>query len=62
MGGNTGEGFRKGAVKDRTQSYNHHTDSYVKRDSKTGLILSSKKGEPYKGVTITKKESNKLKK
>ena len=56
MGGNTGEGYRKGAVKDRTQSYNPKTDSYVKRDSVTGKIISCKSKEPYKGVTILVKK------
>jgi hypothetical protein len=59
MAGNTGDGHRKGAVSNRTQSYNSKTDSFVKRDSITGKILACKKGEPFKGVTL--KEKTKLK-
>ena len=55
MAGNTGKGTRKGAVTQRSQTYNPKTNSYVKRDTKTGQFLSSTKKGPYKGVT---KESN----
>ena len=51
MGKNTGSGFRDGAVKDRSQSYNPKTNQYVKRDSNTGRIMSCK-DTPYKGVTL----------
>ena len=54
MGGNTGNGHRKGAVKGKSQTFNGKTNSYVKRDTKTGKFVSSK-STPYKGV---KKESN----
>jgi len=49
MGKNTGNKTRKGAVKDRSQTFNKRTNLYVKRDVKTGKFLSSKK-TPYKGV------------
>ena len=55
MAGNTGIGTRKGAVKQRSQTYNPKTKSYVKRDAKTGQFLSSTTKGPYKGV---KKETN----
>lgn len=54
MGGNTGKGHRNGAVKGKSQTYNGKTNSFVKRDTKTGQFVSSK-STPYKGVT---KESN----
>ena len=50
MGKNNGEGSRKGAVKNRTQTYNPKTKQYVKRDTNTGKIMSTK-NTPYKGVS-----------
>lgn len=56
MAKNTGEGSRKGAVKDRTQTKNSRTEQWVERDEEKG---SSKRGEfrnvkedgkPFKGV------------
>jgi hypothetical protein len=56
MAKNTGEGSRKGAVKDRTQTNNPRTDQWVERNEQRG---SSKRGEfqnvkedgrPFKGV------------
>ena len=35
MTGNTGNGYRKGAVKQRTQFFNPHTRLYVKKDDNT---------------------------
>ena len=61
MAGNTGNGHRKGAVKGKTQTYNGKTKSYVKRDTKSGKFVSSKK-TPYKGVKkeqTAKKNNNK---
>ena len=57
MAGNTGKNTRKGAVKQRSQTYNPKTDSYVKRDKDTGRFLSSKKSTPYKGVSKEKKKT-----
>jgi len=50
MGKNNGEGSRKGAVKNRSQTYNPKTKQYVKRDTNTGKIMSTK-NTPYKGVS-----------
>lgn len=51
MAGNTGKGFRRGAVRDRSQALNPKTNSYVKRDSGTGRFLDGKAdGKPFKGV------------
>jgi hypothetical protein len=56
MAKNTGEGSRKGAVKDRTQIVNPRTDQWVERNEQRG---SSERGEfknvkedgrPFKGV------------
>jgi len=49
MGKNTGEGHRNGQMKDRKQFYNEKTGQYVKLNTETGKIMSSK-GTPYKGV------------
>ena len=49
MGGNTGNGSRKGQIKDRKQVYNSRTKRYIKINTETGKIMSSKK-TPYKGV------------
>lgn len=51
MAKNTGDEFRQGAVKDRSQTFNPKTNCFVKRDKTTGKFLSCKKDEPYKGVT-----------
>jgi len=56
MAKNTGEGSRKGSVKDRTQINNPRTDQWVERNEEKG---SSERGEfknvkengkPFKGV------------
>ncbi len=51
MAKNTGEGFRRGAVDDRSQTYNPRTDQWVKRDADTGRFMDVKEdGTPFKGV------------
>lgn len=51
MARNTGKEALKGAVKDRSQSYNPTTGQWVKRDSTTGKFIAAKKdGEPFKGI------------
>ncbi|HEY0070114.1 MAG TPA: hypothetical protein VGE04_09130 [Chloroflexia bacterium] len=51
MAKNTGTGYRKGAVKDRSQVENPKTHHYTKRDATTGRFISQKSdNEPYKGV------------
>ena len=54
MATNTGKGFRKGAVKGRTQVKNSRTGDFVKRDEDSngaGEFMDNKKdGKPVKGV------------
>lgn len=47
----TGDSQRKGAVRDRSQTYNPHTERYVKRDTGTGQFIDQKADhKPFKGV------------
>lgn len=43
---------RKGAVRERSQTYNPKTDSWVKRDSNSGRFIDVKTSDnqPYKGI------------
>lgn len=52
MAGNTGEGYRKGAVKQRSQTHNPKTNTWVERDTKTGQFKNNKTSsdKPFKGV------------
>ena len=46
-----GDNHRHGAVKDRSQTYNPHTDHWVKRDKETGKFVNQKSDRnPFKGV------------
>ncbi len=54
MAVNTGEDYRIGSVKDRTQTYNPKNDTYVKRNTETGQFIGVKQGDPYKGVAKEK--------
>jgi len=55
MAKNTGEGYRKGSVTDRTQAYNPQNDTFVKRDATTGRFMDVKSdGTPFKGVAKEK--------
>lgn len=50
MAKNTGEGFRRGAVKGRSQTVTPSGNA-VKRDAKTGRFLDVKSSPgPFKGV------------
>lgn len=52
---NTGDGSRKGAVKERVQALNPVTKRYVKIDTSTGRIIDHKKtAGPYKGIREAK--------
>jgi len=52
MAKNTGQGFRQGAVKDRSQTQNPQNGNWTKRDADTGKFLDQKQdGTPFKGVT-----------
>lgn len=51
MAKNTGEGYRRGPVDDRSQTFNTKTEQYVKRDAETGKFMDVKQdGTPFKGV------------
>ncbi|MEG3440361.1 hypothetical protein V0288_24755 [Pannus brasiliensis CCIBt3594] len=51
MAKNTGEGYRKGAVDNRSQVYNPKTDQWVKRNAETKRFMDVKQnGDPFKGV------------
>jgi hypothetical protein len=51
MAKNTGNGYRWGAVDNRTQTHNPVTQQWVKRDSETGRLMDVKQdGTPFKGV------------
>jgi len=54
MAKNTNQGYRTGAVSDRSQTYNPVTQQYVKRDTTTGQFMSTSNTQ-YKGVTNEKK-------
>ena len=46
-----GDGQRKGAVRDRSQTYNPRNGHWVKRDSDTGRFMDQKAdNKPFKGV------------
>ncbi len=51
MAKNTGDGFRRGSVNDRSQVQNPVNGNWTKRDTETGRFMDQKKdGEPFKGV------------
>ncbi|MCA9488987.1 MAG: hypothetical protein KC621_03670 [Myxococcales bacterium] len=51
MAKNTGDNYRRGAVRDRSQTYNPKNDTWTKRDSETGRFIDQKQGgDPFKGV------------
>jgi len=51
MAKNTGEDYRKGEVKDRSQVLNPKTGEWVKRDADSGRFMDNKAdGTPFKGV------------
>jgi hypothetical protein len=54
MAGNTGNGYRAGAVKERTQVFNTKTGQFVKRDTVTGRFISTSDTK-YKGVKEEKR-------
>lgn len=47
---NTGEGFRRGQVRDRYQQYNPDTDRYDKYDGDANYVDSKITEGPYKGI------------
>jgi len=51
MAKDTGKGFRRGVVDDRSQVLNPKTEQFVKRDTTTGKFIAVKQdGTPFKGV------------
>ncbi len=47
----TGDNARRGAVRDRSQTYNPVTETWTKRDTDSGRFMDQKKdGTPFKGV------------
>ena len=51
MAKNTGKGYRRGAVDDRSQTFNPTTEQWVKRNTENGQFIDVKQnGEPFKGV------------
>lgn len=51
MATNTGDDYRRGAVRGRSQSQNPQTGSWTKRDTSTGRFMDGKEGgKPFKGV------------
>lgn len=47
----SGDGHRKGAVRDRSQTYNPQNNRWIKRDTSTGQFMAQKSdGTKFKGV------------
>lgn len=58
MAGNTNNSYRKGAVKDRSQTFNSTTNQFIKRDTTTGRFMATSNTK-FKGVTNEKKKLTK---
>ena len=51
MANHTGDGFRYGEVRDRSQVFNSRSKKWTKRDSETGeFMYVNDDGTPFKGV------------
>ncbi len=50
MAKNTGRGFRLGAVRQRSQTFNPRTSTWTKRDSKGQFVDGKSGNQPFKGV------------
>lgn len=49
--GKINDGYRDGAVKQRSQVFNPKNEKWVKRDTETGQFMDQKSNnEPFKGV------------
>jgi hypothetical protein len=44
------DGYRHGAIRDRSQYHDVKTDTYRERDTNTGEFTRGKQGAPYKNV------------
>lgn len=54
MAKNTGDGFRRGSVNDRTQ-FEGPNGNWIKRDAGSGRFMDQKSGgDPFKGVAREK--------
>jgi hypothetical protein len=51
MAKNTNKG-RKGWIRFRSQYFDDLAKTWLKRDTQTGRIIDSKKGEPWKGIRM----------
>ena len=51
MARNTGDGFRRGSVDQRTQVFNPRSETWTKRNADSGRFMQGKEdGTPFKGV------------
>ena len=50
MGKNTGNSFRRGAVRQRSQTFNPSTGQWVKRGPDGRFMDAKQDGTPFKGV------------
>jgi hypothetical protein len=51
MAKNTGRGFRRGALRDRSQAFNPRNSRWAKRNATTGRFINIKSNKkPFKGV------------
>ncbi|BBA33626.1 uncharacterized protein sS8_1669 [Methylocaldum marinum] len=51
MARNTGNGFRRGSIDNRSQTQNPKNGNWTKRDASTGRFMDQKTdGKPFKGV------------
>jgi hypothetical protein len=49
--GKSGDGQRHGMVRERSQTFNPKTETWIKRDTNTGKFMDGKAdGTPFKGV------------
>lgn len=54
MAKNTGNGYRKGSVNDRTQVHNPQNDKWIKRGPDGRFMDVKEDGAPFKGVAKEK--------
>ncbi|MDB9519379.1 hypothetical protein PN466_20765 [Roseofilum reptotaenium CS-1145] len=55
MAKNTGENYRKGSVKNRSQTFNPQNNRWVKRNTENEQFLDQKANDkPFKGVAQEK--------
>lgn len=60
MAKNTGNGYRKGAIRNRDQVFNPKNGLYVKRDMDTGRFMDAKtSGSKFKSVPLNKDDRRK---